>query len=236
MIHIKSVFFKYESNIPVIHNNNLCVKSGLTLLLGPNGSGKSTILKLTAGVEKPESGQIFIDEYDLWKNEIQARKNLVYVPEHPDLTPYATLQEIFTLVCRLRGESLQAGEKALERFGLASLSGRTIRRLSKGERRRAVFAAALIGLPRNILLDEPLEGMDRNISGLILDWIKTRVQDGALVIVASHLLEPFFDLVDSVIAMQKGEATLHKNLPSDSAKKQIFLETLARGKGIKPEG
>lgn len=232
MIDIRSVTFQYESTKPILSNITMQVNPGLTLLLGPNGNGKSTFLKLASGVEKPDSGCIFITGHDLWKNEVPARKNLVYVPEHPDLTPYATLQEIFLLICRLRGEPRQAGAEALGRFGLSAYSGSTIRRLSKGERRRAVFAAACIGRPQNILLDEPLEGMDRNITEFILDWISARLQDGALIIIASHLLEPFYKLADHAIGIREGKAELHDQLPSAAQDKLNMLEALARGKDI----
>jgi len=120
VIRFENVTFGYEKDVPVIDSADLELSSGLTLLLGPNGCGKSTLLKLASGVEKPDSGQITIEGCDLWKDEVAARRNLAYLPEQPDLTPYATLREIINLVCRLRGERLKTGEESLKFFGLHS--------------------------------------------------------------------------------------------------------------------
>ena len=182
MIRFQNVSFWYKKDEPILSEINLEFQPGLTMLLGPNGCGKSTLLKLAAGVEKPDAGTISVDSHDLWSEEIEARKNLAFVSEQPDLTPYATLKEILNLVCRLRHESLDKGREALEFFDLERLASRTVRELSLGQRRRAVFAAALIGKPSHLLLDEPLEGMDRKIKEEILAWKERCLKAGATMI------------------------------------------------------
>jgi ABC-2 type transport system ATP-binding protein len=199
------------------------------MLLGPNGCGKSTLLKLASGVEKPEIGQISIDDHDLWQDEVEARRNIAYVPEQPDLTPYATIREILNLVCRLRNESLEKGMDALEFFDLRAQASRTVRELSLGQRRRAVFAAALIGTPKYILLDEPLEGMDRKIKGEILSWIKSHVDAGAVVVVVSHMIEPLVDLTSQAVTIKDGSAIHYTNIPTDPGQKLSLLDNLAKG-------
>jgi ABC-type multidrug transport system ATPase subunit len=230
VIRFKNVTFGYEKDVPVIDSIDLELSSGLTLLLGPNGCGKSTLLKLASGVEKPDSGQITIDGRDLWRDEVSARRNLSYLPEQPDLTPYATLREIINLVCRLREEPLRTGEEALKFFGLHSAAHRTVRELSLGQRRRAVFAACLIGTPKYILLDEPLEGMDRSIQKEIQDWISSRIQAGAVVTVVSHLIEKFIDLVSQAVTLKDGQALLFPEIPDNLDKKLAFLEELSKGR------
>jgi ABC-type multidrug transport system ATPase subunit len=236
VIRFENVTFGYEKDMPIIDSADLVLSSGLTLLLGPNGCGKSTLLKLASGVEKPDSGQITIEGRDLWKDEVAARRNLAYLPEQPDLTPYATLREIINLVCRLRGERLKAGEESLKFFGLHSAAQRTVRELSLGQRRRAVFAACLIGKPKYILLDEPLEGMDRSIQKEIKDWISSRTQAGAAVIVVSHFIEKFIDLVSQGVTVKDGQALLFPELPDDLDKKLAFLEELSKGRISSPTG
>ena len=130
MIRIDGLEFAYGSGAAVLENLDLELPSGLALLLGPNGCGKSTLLKLMAGVEHPAAGRVGIAGYDLWKDEVAARRHLAYVPEHPDLSPYATIREILALVSGLRGgDQCEAGE-ALEWVGLAGLGDRTVRELS----------------------------------------------------------------------------------------------------------
>lgn len=229
MIRFQDVFFAYEKGAVVLKGIDLEFRPGLTMLLGPNGCGKSTLLKLASGVEKPDTGQITIDNHDLWQDEIKARESLSYVPEQPDLTPYATIREILNLVCRLRNEPLEKGMDALAFFGLQDQASRTVRELSLGQRRRAVFAAALIGTPRYILLDEPLEGMDRKIKDEILQWIKTHVYAGAVVVVVSHTIEPLVDLTSRAVTIKDGSAILFSEVPAESERKLSLLDNLAKG-------
>lgn len=230
MISFHNVSFSYEKEEPVLNGLDVEFSPGLTLLLGPNGCGKSTLMKLAAGVEKPDSGNISIDGHDLWKTEVKARKNLAYLPEQPDLTPYANLNEILNLVSRLRDEPVEKGKEALRFFDLHEISHRTVRELSLGQRKRAVFAAALVGTPKNILLDEPLEGLDRSIQKEILDWISRRLKSGALVIVVSHFIEPFVKLASHIVTIKNGLAVHRKELPQDLDKRLALLEDYSRGK------
>lgn len=229
MIRFQNVSFAYEKDAVVLNGIDLEFQPGLTMLLGPNGCGKSTLLKLASGVEKPDSGRITIDAYDLWQDEIRARKGLSYVPEQPDLTPYATIREILNLVCRLRNEPLEKGMDALTFFGLQDQASRTVRELSLGQRRRAVFAASLIGTPRYILLDEPLEGMDRKIKDEILKWIKGHVEAGAVVVIVSHTIEPLVDLTSQAVTIKGGSAFLYSEVPADPEQKLSLLDNLAKG-------
>jgi ABC-type multidrug transport system ATPase subunit len=229
MIRFQNVSFWYEKDEPILSEISLEFRAGLTMLLGPNGCGKSTLLKLAAGVEKPDSGAILIDGHDLWREEIKARQNLAFLSEQPDLTPYATLKEVLNLVCRLRHEPLQKGSEALEFFELQSFASKTVRELSLGQRRRAVFAAALVGQPSHILLDEPLEGMDRKIKEDILAWTGQRLEADATVIVVSHSIEPFLSSVTRAVTVMDRSISVIDNLPTNSEDRLALLDSLAKG-------
>jgi ABC-type multidrug transport system ATPase subunit len=231
MIRLERASFAYRPEDPVLAEVDLEIHPGLTLLLGRNGCGKSTLLKLAAGVERPDSGRIEIDGHDLWRDaagEVAGRRGLAYVPEQPDLTPYATVREVLTLVCHLRGEPKARAGEALEAVGLGRLAHRSVRELSMGQRRRAVLAAALIGQPRHVLLDEPLEAMDRGAREDILGWIDGWVGAGAAVVVVSHDIEPFVPRAARVIAQSAGRWAVAEPLPPDPAARLALLDRLAR--------
>jgi ABC-type Na+ transport system ATPase subunit NatA len=114
-----------------------------------------------------------------------------------------------------------------ERLGI----GKIIQEALKKEDRsvlfeRAVFAAALIGSPRYLLLDEPLDGMDRAVRKQILSWLDTHLSRESTVVL-SHNIEPFAGLCVQAITLDEGVPRLHTNLPGDPQQKAAFLETLS---------
>ena len=229
MMTFEDVTFGYDQECPVVRKANLKLAPGLSLLLGPNGCGKSTLLKLAAGVERPDTGRVLVDGADLWKEEAKARRGLAYLPEFPDITPYAALRDVLRLVCRLRGEPVEAGERALETFGLAEEAGRSVRELSSGQRKRALFAAAFVGRPAHVLLDEPLDALDRQIADEVLAWVRRRLAEGAALAVVSHAIEPFADLTTRIITVRDGLVETHDALPASPEERFRLLDALARG-------
>jgi ABC-type multidrug transport system ATPase subunit len=229
MIRFEGVSFSYEGRVKVIEAADCRIGPGLTLCLGLNGCGKSTFLKLAAGVEYPDAGRVSLGGRDLWTDEVAARRSLAYLPEQPDLTPYATIRDIIELVCRLRGEKPNRAEEALAAVGLENIADRSVRELSLGQRRRALFATVLIGRPEHILLDEPLEALDRRITAEILSWIAGRRDWGAAVVVVSHVLEPFVDMADRAVTIRAEKIMPVEALPPAPPQKLELLESLARG-------
>jgi ABC-2 type transport system ATP-binding protein len=228
VIRLRSVQFSYRRGDPILDDLSLEIGPGLTLLIGPNGSGKSTLLKILAGIEPPDSGTAEIGGFDLWRNEVEARRHLAYVSEQPDLTPYATIRDVITLVCRLRSESKDAGRDALARAGLTRVADRSIRELSLGQRRRAVLAAAWVGSPKVAILDEPLETMDRRIREDILAWVDRILAGGAAVVIATHQIEPFVGKAVRAVAVRDGGCRLVEPLPGDPLQRMSVLEPLSR--------
>ena len=229
MIELAAVRFGYGDGVAVLDGVDLQIGPGLTLLVGPNGCGKSTLLKLLAGVEPPDAGRVSVAGHDLWRDEVAARRPLSYVPEHPDLTPYASLLEVLRLVARLRGEPLERAARALAEAGLAERAGASVRELSAGQRRRALLAAAWIGTPRVALLDEPLESLDRVLRDRVLGWIEELVRGGATVVVVSHQIEPFATLATATVTVRDGRTLGPIAVEGDVAQRLALLERLARG-------
>lgn len=227
MFELHGVEFGYWSRQPVIRSLDLSLGTGLTLVVGPNGSGKSSLLKLLAGVEKPDAGTIRVDGIGLWQREAAARALLAYVSETPDLSPYATVREVLELTARLRRAAEGEVVAALRRVGLERLGDRSVRELSQGQRRRAVLATALIATPANLVLDEPLEAFDRAGRDDLLVWIGERRAAGTVVVV-SHDLEPFVGIADHAVAVAEGRCSA-RALPEARAERITLLEALARG-------
>jgi len=97
IISIRDLVVEYDGR-RVLNGVNLDIEHGETMVwLGGSGSGKSTLLRIVAGVERPATGTITIDDLDLWQSEVEARRHLAYVPEHPELTPYASIADVLQL-------------------------------------------------------------------------------------------------------------------------------------------
>jgi len=229
MMVFEKVSFGYEPGRPVVRDATFALGPGLTLLVGPNGCGKSTLHKLAAGVERPDGGRVLVDGLDLWEREAEACRGLAYLPEFPDITPYASLRDVLRLVCRLRGEPGAAGERALELFGLGDESRRSVRELSSGQRKRALFAAAFVGRPRHILLDEPLDALDRQIADEVVRWIGERAAAGASVVVVSHAIEPLAGLTTRAVTARAGSIEVREDIPASQEEGLRLLDALARG-------
>lgn len=229
VIDLAGVRFGYGDDDAVVEGVDLQLAAGLTLLIGPNGCGKSTLLKLMAGVEPPDAGRVSIEGHDLWREEVAARRALAYLPEHPDLSPYASLVEVVRLVCRLRGEPLARANAVLAEAGLAARAQASVRELSAGQRRRALLAAAWVGTPNVALLDEPLESLDRALRERVVRWIADLAGRGAAVVVVSHELEPFAGLAERAVSLHDGRLVGPFALAGDAAARLRVLERLARG-------
>ena len=198
--------FSYRKDNRVLDCLDLKVQNGVTLLVGANGAGKTTLLKLAAGVEKPDRGKVLVNGVDLWRREKKARSDLAFVPQEPEVTPFASIVDVLRLVCRLRSQPLSLAEQYLGEVGLESELERSMRELSRGQRRRVLLAAAWIGSPRTVVLDEPLDAMDARIRRRVHEWLVSVRNAGGLVLVASHEFGALLDVVDHALVLRDGRA------------------------------
>jgi ABC-2 type transport system ATP-binding protein len=229
MITLRDIEFRYDPSRAALNVPTLDIGAGLTLIVGPNGAGKSTLLRMIAGVERPTRGTVTINGADLWQQEAEARRSLAFVPENPELTPYASVVDVLQLVATLRGAPETAVVEALDRVDLFDAAVRTVRELSMGQRRRAMLATALIGDPRVVILDEPLETLDAAMRVFVRDWVESLRARGAAVLVATHDLASFAPHVDAVVAVRGGELRLHSASGVQPDDRMAWLEGLARG-------
>lgn len=168
---------------------NLAVERGAAFgLIGPNGAGKTTFIKALLGIVRPDSGEVRVLGGDPEDPRIRAR--IGYLPERlhlpQSLTPLAFLQS----VARLKGLRATAAELGglLERVGLADAIGRKLGGFSKGMRQRAGLAAALVGRPELLILDEPTDGIDPLGRVEIREILAAELARGATLFLNSHLL------------------------------------------------
>lgn len=184
-------------------------------LLGPNGAGKTTTFRLLTGSLGATSGDIRIMGSPLSEDPIGARRHLGYMPENAPLYPEMTAREYLTfradLVALDRKQRRSAVEEAAERAHATSALGTVIGHLSKGFRQRVALAAALIGKPAVLLLDEPTAGLDPNQVEQVRELIREIARDRA-VLLSTHVLSEVEATCQRVLVLARGKLVLEGEL------------------------
>jgi len=157
-------------------------------VVGVNGCGKSTLLACIAGVLPPRSGRVTIDGASVWGSRsarIAARHALGYVPELADPPGFLLATELWSL-CAAAREAAPPSQALIEAHGLDELRGVPLERMSLGQRRRACLAAAMLGPPKLLVLDEPDNGLDAKRLDTLVALLKQHAEGGGACILASH--------------------------------------------------
>lgn len=183
-------------------------KGKLVALLGPSGSGKTTLLRMIAGLENPNSGDIFIDGKRV--NDIPASKRGIgFVFQNYALFRYMTVFDNVAFGLELqRMPKKQIKERVKELLELTGLSGMEKRypnQLSGGQRQRVAFARALAPNPQVLLLDEPFAAIDAKVRTELRSWLKEMVEKlGITSIFVTHDQDEAVEVADEIIITNHG--------------------------------
>ncbi len=183
-------------------------EGSFTALLGPSGCGKSTTLRLLAGLELPDEGQILIDGKDVTTSAASDR-NLSMVFQSYALFPHLSVAEnvMFGLKVRRvpKQERLEKLHRALEITGLLGYEGRKPGELSGGQRQRVALARAIVAGQRLCLMDEPLSNLDAKLRNAVRKDIKKLQRDlGITVVYVTHDQTEAMSMADTVVLMKDG--------------------------------
>ncbi len=199
----------------IVEDFNLDVPSGSVLgLIGPNGSGKTTLLRALAGLIKPFSGNVYLDDRDIWTIPSRIRAQQIgWVPQRERLAWALTVEEVVSLgraphrgwLLPLSMDDRQVIDKVLRLTELRELKNRKIDKLSGGEFQRVLIARALAQEPRVLLLDEPIANLDVHHQMQVMDFIRDLVSaQGITTVVAIHDLTSAARYCDRLILINKG--------------------------------
>ena len=225
MIEVKDFCKQYKSHIKgnsfAVKNVSFSIKTGeITALVGPNGSGKSTIIKAICGFHYPSSGQILIsgnDEksIDISENSEKAMELCGYVPEITALPPDMRVIDFLSYVSKLHKLDQNTAEKRIEKlikdFELSDFINNRIKILSKGQQQRVSFAQALIHDPPNLILDEPVNGLDPAQIIAFRKYVKELGKTKA-VLISTHILSEVSALCTKAFIVINGKIKPVKDL------------------------
>lgn len=194
---------KTFSKVSALNNLNIQIPCGKRVaLLGPNGAGKSTVLKILAGIMKPDSGEVTLGNFP--PDSMDAKKLLGYLPE--DATPYISLSVMENLqyVGSIRGvpDLNERIEYLVSELGLEEYLNSKVMKVSRGTRQKVSVALSIIHNPQIVLMDEPLNYLDIPSQE---NMIKLLSQMKSTFLISTHIMSIAERLTDDVVIISRGQ-------------------------------
>jgi ABC-2 type transport system ATP-binding protein len=183
--------------------------------LGPNGAGKTTTMRMIAGLLKPTSGRIVVNDHDMEEEPEAAKRSLGFIPDRPFIYDKLTAGEFLSFHAGLYGMTpdasrpdVQVGSRVdemLELFELAQWKNELIESFSHGMKQRLVMSSAFFHRPRAVAVDEPMVGLDPRGARLIKDVFRRMSERGVAILMSTHTLEVAQEMCHRVSIIQKGQ-------------------------------
>lgn len=183
------------------------VNSGdILAFIGPNGAGKTTTIKLMLGLQKIDSGKIYINGFDVKKDFVKAINKVGAIVENPDSYMYMTGYQNLKMAADLYGIKDESRiDEIVKKIGLENRIKDKVSKYSLGMRQRLGIGLALINNPNVLILDEPTNGLDPEGIKDLRNLLKILAKEGMAIFVSSHNLAELESFCDKVIIIQNGE-------------------------------
>lgn len=190
----------------------------VTGLLGPNGAGKTTTLRVLYGLLAADHGEVRVDEVDVREAPQEAQRRMGVLPDSRGLYVRLTAREHLQYYGRLQGLDAATVDERIERLvGQLDMGGiidRKVQGFSQGERVRVAVGRALVHEPRNVLLDEPTNGLDVGATRSMRHLIREMRAEGKCVLFSSHIMQEVSALCDRLIIISGGR-TVAQGTPDE---------------------
>jgi ABC-type multidrug transport system ATPase subunit len=194
---------KSYKNVKAIRNLDLLIEEGQAYgILGPNGSGKTTTLSIVTGIIRQDAG---LFRWFGEAPEASQRKSIGSLIETPHFYPYLNLEKNLKIICDIKGMPYGDIDRVLKTAQLAERKRSRFSTLSLGMKQRLGIAAALLGDPRVLVLDEPTNGLDPEGIAEVREIVIQQVHQGKTLILASHILSEVEKICSHVAILKKGE-------------------------------
>jgi len=198
----------------------------VTGLVGPNGAGKSTLLKAIAGVSIPDAGSVLIDGMSRASTSTPARQLGAFLSAEaipPHLTGWAFLR----FVCDLANAPTERAQALLQVVDLLPAGNRRVRTYSLGMRQRLGIAAALVADPRNLILDEPINGLDPEAIQWLRQFLVDEARRGRAILLSSHHMAELALVADRIAVLHGGSIVRHGSTSSFvmATQRDVYIES-----------
>lgn len=238
MIKIEKVSKKYNKEENVVENINLEIKDGEIFgFIGPNGAGKTTIIKMITGILEIDKGNILIDNYDITKSPLKAKSLMGLVPDNSDIflnlkgIEYLNfMADMYDIDKKTRIERI---EKYSKKFDLYDVLNQKIKSYSHGMRQKIVIIGVLIHEPKNLILDEPITGLDPKSIYDLKQVMIEHANKGNCVFFSTHIIEIAEKMCDRVAIINKGKILftgkveeLKNEMEKNNSLEDLFMELI----------
>ena len=220
----------------VAHNGEI------TGLLGPNGAGKTTTLRMLYTLMKPEPGSVSVDGFDSVRDAEAVRRRLGVLPDARGVYKRLTARENIAYFGRLHQmpESEIASRIALlsKALDMDDFLDRPTEGFSQGQRTKTAIARALVHDPRNVILDEPTNGLDVMTTRGLREFLRQLRAQGRCVIFSSHIMQEVAALCDRIVVIAKGRVVAQgsadelRRLTGESNLEDAFVKAIGSGEGL----
>ncbi|HEY4093680.1 MAG TPA: ATP-binding cassette domain-containing protein [Luteibacter sp.] len=214
----------------------------ITGLLGPNGAGKTTTLRMLYTLMKPDTGQVLVDGVDPADDPVAVRRRLGVLPDARGLYKRLTASENITYFGRLQGmsetEIARRREALIDALEMRDIATRRTEGFSQGQRVKTAIARALVHDPRNVLLDEPTNGLDVMATRAMRRFMHQLKAEGRCVLFSSHIMQEVAALCDRIVVIAHGtvvaddtpSALLEKT--GETSLEEAFVKIIGTDEGL----
>lgn len=213
MISVQNLTKQYGTVLAVDNLSFEAAPGKITGFLGPNGSGKSTTMRMIVGLDKPSRGKAIVDGKE-YHELINPLKTVGALLEAEAMHPGMSGRSYLKIAAQSNGISIKKVQEVIDKVELTKAANRRIKGYSLGMRQRLGIAAALIGDPKILIFDEPINGLD--IDGV--RWMRAMMREladiGCTVFVSSHLMSELQLIADDIIIIASGKLIYKGSLES----------------------
>ena len=208
MIEVRNLH-KAFGKVKAVDGVSFSARDGeITGLLGPNGAGKTTTLRMLYTLMAPDSGQVLVDGIDAAVDPLGVRRQLGVLPDARGLYKRLTARENIDYFARLQGlpeDLLKSRREALiQALEMGDIAERRAEGFSQGQRVKTAIARALIHDPRNVILDEPTNGLDVMATRALRQFMLKLKAEGRCVLFSSHIMQEVGVLCDRIVVIARG--------------------------------
>ena len=246
MIDVTDLHKSFAAKTGAVHavqGVSFCARDGeITGLLGPNGAGKTTTLRMLYTLMSADSGSITVDGFSTTAQSYGVRSRLGVLPDARGVYKRLTARENIAYFGRLHGMSealiAERTERLVATLGMSEFIDRQCEGFSQGQRTKTAIARALIHDPKNVILDEPTNGLDVMTTRGLREFLLQLKAEGRCVIFSSHIMQEVAALCDRIVVIAHGKVVANgtpdeiRRNTGESNLEEAFVKVIGSEEGL----